>query len=362
MANLMTASNQWASRPDDQRYESLDLLHAAVAQRRSESWTTQHAMADLRVGVTGDDNGMILVVQDQPRGRQVELMPTNWSFGQMCQRAGTPKSYLQTLPAQLAAINMQWGLEHCERTGDDGLILAHENGDRTLTSITSTSYGRIWDQEVVEAVQKANPNGNWKVPAASYATSDPKRATTLYASDRDVFIFLVDESRPIERGDERLFRGFMVWNSEVGSASFGLTTFLYRYVCDNRIIWGATDVNELRIRHTGGAPDRFAYEGARYLDRYANESTLAIEGALKRAQEHEVAEDAKGVEGWLRARGFTQKMATAARAKAEEEPGNGRSLWNIIQGITAEARSIVHTDTRVDMERKAGDLMKFAVA
>lgn len=361
MSNIFTASRQWASRPDDQRYLSLDELHAAVSQRRRESWTTQHRMADLRALPTeGDD--MRLVVKDMPRGREVELTPTNWAFSQMCQRAGAPTSYLKTLPSELAAINLQWGFEHCERTDDDGLILAHENGDHTLTSIASTSYGRIWDEQVVESVRKVNVNGQWKVPSASYASKDPKRATTLYASDRDVFIFLVDESRPIERGDEQLFRGFMAWNSEVGSASFGLTTFLYRYVCDNRIIWGATDVNELRIRHTGGAPDRFASEGARYLEQYANESPTIIEGQLKRAQEFEVAADAKGVEGWLRSRGFTKTMATAARAKAEEEPGNGRSLWNIIQGITAEARSIVHTDARVDMERKAGDLMKFAVA
>lgn len=357
--NIFTASRQWASRPDDQRFLTLEELRESVAQRRRESWTTQHAMTDLRTIATDDDD-ILLTVLDQPRGREVTLRPTNWSFGQMCQRAGAPTSYLKTLPAQLAAINLQWGFEHCERTGDDGLILAHENGDRTLTSITGTAYGRIWDEQVVDAVIKANPDGQWKVPAASYATSDPKRATTLYASDRDVFLFMVDESRPIERGNEQLFRGFMVWNSEVGSSAFGLQTFLYRYVCDNRIIWGATNVDEIRIRHTGGAPDRFASEGATFLRRYANESTALIEGHLKRAQEHEVAKDAKGIEDWLRNRGFTQKMAVAARAKAEEETGNPRSLWNIIQGVTAEARSVLHTDTRVDLERKAGDLMKYA--
>ena len=58
----------------------------------------------------------------------------------------------------------------------------------------------------------------------------------------------VDPKNPVEVNGEQLFRGFYTWNSEVGSAVFGLTTFLYRYVCDNRIIWGATDVKELRIR------------------------------------------------------------------------------------------------------------------
>ena len=132
---------------------------------------------------------------------------------------------------------------------------------QSLRSLTSPNYGRIWDIQVVEAVERVNHDGMWKVPAASYSASNPKRATTLYASDRDVFIFLVDPDHAIEIGDDVLFRGFYTWNSEVGSQVFGLSTFLYRYVCDNRMIWGASNVQEVRIRHTRGAPERFGYEG-----------------------------------------------------------------------------------------------------
>ena len=140
------------------------------------------------------------------------------------------------------------------------------------------------------------------MPAASYATTNPKRATTLYASDRDVFLFLVDPKNPVEVGGEQLFRGFYTWNSEVGAATFGLTTFLYRYVCDNRIIWGASDVKELRIRHTGGAPERFGWEGERYLRRYAEESTAKIADGIRSAQAKQIPlNTGKGdtVESWL---------------------------------------------------------------
>lgn len=355
---LYEASRQWAERPDDQRFLSLEELHTAVLQRKQESWTSPNRMEDMRV-VPIEGGDLILRVQNRAENKQVDLRPTNWAFNQLCQSTGAPSGYIKKLPAELAAINLQWGLES-DHSREDSLVLAHENGDHTLTALTSTTYGRIWDSQVVEAVIKANEGGNWKVPAASYATSNPRRATTLYASDRDVFLFLVDESRPITFGEETLFRGFMAWNSEVGKSAFGLTTFLYRFVCDNRIIWGATDVQELRIRHTGGAPDRFAYEGRKFLERYANESTLKIEGQVRKAQDTEVADDSKGVEDWLKKCGFTQKFATAARAKAEEESGSPRSIWSIIQGVTAEARSITHTDTRVDLERKAGDLLKYA--
>ena len=233
---------------------------------------------------------------------------------------------------------------------------------QSLRSLTSPNYGRIWDIQVVEAVERVNHDGMWKVPAASYSASNPKRATTLYASDRDVFIFLVDPDHPIEVGDDILFRGFYTWNSEVGSQVFGLSTFLYRYVCDNRMIWGASNVQEVRIRHSRGAPERFASEGATFLRRYAEESPKAIEAGITKAKEYEVKQadqEGGGWEEWLKDRGFTGTMAKTAVTTAQAEQGEARSLWDIIQGITAHARSIPNTDDRVKLEAQAGQLMRY---
>lgn len=134
------------------------------------------------------------------------LTPTNWSFTQLAGYAGAPAGYLRKLPAELAAINLQWGLE--TEGKQDALVLAQSNGENHLRALTSTSYGRIWDIDVVKGVEKVNADGRWEIPAATYTTKNPKRATTLYASDRDVFIFLVDPKNPIEVAGEQLFRGF----------------------------------------------------------------------------------------------------------------------------------------------------------
>jgi hypothetical protein len=358
IANLNEASRQWVSRPDDQRYLTLADLGAAVRNRRRESWTATPKVADMRV-VPQDGNRIGVELYDPTHGGRRVVDPTNWGFGQLCQYAGAPAAYLRRLPSELASINLQWGLERMPMR-DDALVLGQSNGDNVLRAMTSTSYGRIWDHQVVDAVERVNGDGRWVVPAASYSATQPKRATTLYASDRDVFVFLVDPSRPIEVDGETLFRGFYAWNSEVGSAVFGLTTFLYRFVCDNRIIWGATDVKELRIRHTGGAPDRFAYEGARYLDRYAEESTTGLVDGIRAAKRFEIPDAAKtnGVQDWLAARGFTKAVATASVQTAVAEEGQARSLWDIVQGITAYARTIPHTDERVAIETKAGALMR----
>ena len=356
--NLTAASHQWATRPDDQRFPSMEALKQAVLSRKHESWTATPQVRDLRV-LPAADNNLVLDVYDPTHGGRRMLEPTHWAFSQLAQYAQAPASYIRKLPAELAAINLQWGLERTPMR-DDTLVLGRSNGCHELRAMTSTSYGRIWDYQVVQAVERVNATGRWEIPAASYATTNPKRATTLYASDRDVFIFLVDAKHPIEvpGEDSPMFRGFYTWNSEVGSQVFGLSTFLYRYVCDNRIIWGATDVRELRIRHTSGAPDRFAYEGQQYLNRYADESTARIIEQVQaaKAKELDVPKGKDGISQWLQQRGFTKTESVGAD-NAREQDGGGRSVWDVINGVTAYARSISHTDARVALESKAGKLM-----
>jgi len=359
---LMQASHEWRTRPDDQRFLSLEDLHASVSQRKTESWTATPSLKDLRVAVNEED-AIFVDIFDPSHGQRRQVAPSNWGFNQLCQYASAPAAYMRKLPAQLAAIDIQYGLEKMSMR-DDALMLCQTNGHDSLRAVTSTSYVRIWDSKVVEAVQRVNADGRWQIPAASYAAHNPKRATTLYASDRDVFIFLVDPKNPIEVNGETLFRGFFTWNSEVGAATFGLTTFLYRTVCDNRMIWGATDVKELRIRHTGGAPERFAYEGHRYLEQYGNESTAQIVEGISKAQSTAIPIN-KGknetVQDWLQDRGFTKAAAQASVDSANAEEGKARTIWDIVNGVTAYARSIPRTDERIELEAKAGKLMQYAV-
>lgn len=359
--NLMALNQEWKSRPDDERFLTLADLKASVLQRKKESWTSSGKPSAISIQVQNDT--IKAVIENKSTGEHTALSPTHYGFGQLAQYAQAPAAYLRELPAELAAINLQWGLEN-NPVRDNVLALARSNGSHKLRALTSTSYGRIWDAQVVNAVERVNHDGRWQVPAASYAAKNPKRATTLYASDRDVFIFLCDPNTAIEINGSTLYRGFYTWNSEVGSQVFGLTTFLYNHICDNRIIWGATNVQELRIRHTGGAPERFAYEGARYLTRYAQESSQKTIEAINKAQQFELpasdrVEDKKG-EGWtswLQKKGFTAALAKNTVAAAQAEEGQARSLWDIVQGVTAHARSIQHTDERVKVESLAGKLM-----
>lgn len=351
---ISTASTQWATRPDDQRFLSMAELHAKVASRRRDSRQIDAALEHLAVKAT--DDGEIDLVS--PEGEMGRL--TNWSFGQLCQRAKAPAGYLRSLPAELAQIPLQWSLEHADK--DDGRILVRRNGHVNVAAINSTTYGRIWDDELTGAVLKHVDLDQWKIPAASYAAKDPKKASTLYASDRDVFLFLVNESNPIEVDNETLFRGFYAWNSEVGSATFGIATFLYRYVCDNRNIWGPRDFREVKIRHTAGGPMRFMHAAVPQLREYANAGTLDIAHTVRNAKSREIAKDKAGVTAWLAARGFTKPVSSKAYDNAERANLNPRSVWGLVQGLTDQGHEMKHTDDRVDLERRAGALLDVVAA
>lgn len=359
MSNDMTVSQQWANRPDDQRFLTVADLYAKVQSRRNECTVRDVALDAMKLATTDDGEGLMLT----DGAGEVAGLLNHWSFGQLCQRAKAPAGYLRTLPAQLAAIPLQWSMERHEMAtdeGNDGKLLVRKNGHTFVSAITSPTYGRIWDADVVGAVMRNVDLSKWTVPSASYSATDPKRATTLYASDRDVFMFLVNEENEIEADGERLKRGFYVYNSEVGSSLFGIATFTYDYVCDNRIIWGQKNFTELKIRHTSGGPHRFIAKAAPQLAAYANSATADVAATIKVAKATEVGKDRKSVQEWMRARGFTTQIAGRAYDAAEADPRsyNPRSVWGLVQGVTDIAHEVSNTDARTDLEAKAGALLE----
>ena len=357
---ITRASSEWATRPNDQRYETLAGLRRAVEARREASWTRGVKLSEISPRASADGE----VLLDLQAGYGVRsLTPTNWAFRRLANYAHAPAGYLQVLPAELAVANLRWGLEHLAEP-DVIQVLGYSNGSETLRALTSTKYGRIWDLELVKMVERFNQDGRWQVPAASYSATDPKKATTLYASDRDVFLFLVDPETTVDVGGESLFRGFYAWNSETGAKSIGVSTFYYRWVCDNRIIWGAEDVKGVEFRHTKGAPARLD-EVAEMLTAFMEASPRDTAEVIRRAMDYEVQDPEKaddGWEKWLRSRGFGKGQAREAVLAAIREEGQCRSLWDVVQGMTAVAREVKYTDERVRLEEEAGKLLQYAAA
>lgn len=364
-------SSEWFSRPDDERFLSLDDLARAVGERSKRSRSRVVETALIHVEASRSDTERLSLILP---GSDTPVAPTHWSFGQIAAQVGAPATYLRQLPAPIAAINLQYGLT--SNRAEQIKTLETVGGRVELRAVTGPDYGRIYDHELVEAVQRIAGNGTgdtrWKVPGVldwSTGIYNPRvditrDTTTLYASDRDVFVFLVDDMNPIEAGHlpdgspDLYFRGFYAWNSEVGSRSLGIASFYLRAVCQNRNLWGVEDFEEITIRHSKYAASRFAHEAAPALLNFANSSPAPFIKGIRAARERIVARTDEDRGEFLRNRGFSKaETGRIIDAVLAEEGRPPESIFDFVQGITAVARGKPHQDARLDMEGKAKKLL-----
>jgi hypothetical protein len=366
-SRVRRVSSEWFSRPDDERFLSLTDLFASVKGRSERSRTRTVESASIRVEASHDDAERLALILPE---NDESVAPTHWSFGQLASLVGAPASYLRQLPAPLAAINLQYGL--ASHRAEQVKTLETHDRRTELRAVTGPDYGRIYDHELVSAVMKIAGDGigdtRWKIPGVldwSTRVYNPnaevsRESTTLYASDRDVFLFLVDDLNPIEAGKlpdgspDLFFRGFYCWNSEVGAKTLGLASFYLRAVCQNRNLWGVEDFSEIVIRHSKYASDRFAREAAPALTRFAESSPMPFVNGMKAAREKIVARTDEDRSDFLRKRGFSKaETATIIETVLAEEGRPPASVFDFVQGISAVARGKAHQDARLEMEGRA---------
>lgn len=372
--NLYAAHNEWATRPQDQRFQTLGALRQSVDSRRCRAKQLNVPLGNVTAKVVAARDGVGSTIAFN--GGVTPAEPTHWGFGQLCRQISAPAAYVRSLPAELAVSCLNEGIR---RNGAETVKLmstVDELGQlNRLNAVTSTTYGRIWDVEVVDAVGKIveKTGGRFYNPLA-YANGKfgaPPVPSGLYASDHDVFMFMIDGGSLLDAGPRaQINRGFIVWNSEVGAATLGIMTFLFNKVCGNNIIWGAQDVNTKLIRHNSGAPGRFADEAQPHLLQYVNASAAPIENTVRKANEIKVLPlvtestkmDDKWVAGFAKKFKFTKGEVVEAIAYASREEGKVETLWDMVQGFTAAAREYAHIDARIDLEQRAGSLLKLSAA
>lgn len=368
-----TASRQWATRPWDQRFTSLDDLITELSERTAASDSRDVLMSSLMPTISHD--GRLLVTAG---GLDVE--PTHYAFSQLCSEIGAPAKFLRNIAddGDLVSRCMTRCFEDAAMDQAEGRMVqlyerARPTGSRTLRAVTSAKYGRILDLEIAQAVKRiTEANGQWEVPTAfktpgatQYKVVEVTKAdTTLYASDRDIFLFLVDQTRPIEAGrlpngdPDLYFRGFYIQNGECGGVSAMVGTFLYRYVCANRNIWGQKEFQKISIRHTKNAGDRLVREMLPALEGFVSGSTTGVAESIERMQRIKLAHLVSTPEDFFsKFGGFSPKVTADIMQQVIDEEGHPvESIFDVVQGITAFARNIPHQDARVQVERKAAEI------
>jgi len=262
---------------------------------------------------------------------------------------------------------LNYNLRFTRGVEDVGILLTEDGHVSELRAVNGPNYGRVWDADIVDLLVDRfgdGISGQWRVPGEfGQRVTVTRDNTTLFASDRDMFVFLADEENRIELPGRRagrsgsFARGFFVWNSEVGKTTLGAGFFLFDYVCCNRIIWGADQYTEVRIRHTKGAPDRWLDEVTPVLREYSQASAKPVVQAIEDARNKHVEAD---LDQFLANR-FGKRMVAPIKAIHEHEEGRPiETFWDITVAATAHARSIRNTDARLELERTAGELLKLA--
>ena len=371
MTNTPTqASQQWISRPADERFTSLLDMQAFKTRIRENSQSKVLSSRKLAIepaSETGVPTTSGLMVLDQSGHSSV---PTHWSFGQLCSLASpgnSPASYFRdtSMPTPMIADCLNYNLRFTRGVEDIGVLLTQDDEVSELRSVNGPNYGRIYDADVVDALVDRfgdGVTGQWRIPGEfGKAVSVTKDNTTLFASDRDMFVFLADEDNRIEIPNRRagrsgsFARGFFVWNSEVGKTTLGADFFLFDYVCCNRIVWGADQYTEVRIRHTKGAPYRWLEEVTPVLREYAEASAKPVVEAIEHAREKRLGDE---LDAFLATR-FGKTMVPALKAIHQTEEGRPiETLWDVTTAATAHARSLNNNDKRIEIERAAGQVLK----
>lgn len=386
---LTMASNQWANRPADQRYWDIAEMRAAASAEKAASvekadvsLSACNALAHPRV--PGE------IIMTGPNGAPVHF--SHYSFSQLCAAIQAPAEYLRRLAAAgatdvaVAAINA--GLRATSGWKANCLIRRSEGNTRNvLRALTSGSYGRIWNEEVINVAETLVSRG-WRVPPArpaGIANERTRRATAadvlrnanhptlgiregdeiapagLYLSDRDAFVFLIDEEHPIETRNFKGYRGVFFWNSEVGAKTAGFTCFTLDSVCGNHIVWGAKVFADVRMRHTSGAPARWAFALSQL--RRSIESPATVETRMIEAAQSTLIAETKDkvIElAYRKADGaFTLSDARESYDIAEKHRdvhGDPRSVWGFTSGITRYSQTKLYAEDRDRLDRAAGKL------
>lgn len=353
--NLESATREYCSRPADERFKDWGTFSQFLATRKAESKVYTGSVRRLRVAQL--DGGLTLNVGDK-----AAFPMTHYAFGQVSSLAGAPADYLRKLPTELAMRNLNHGLVNGpdKYDGGDAKLMATAG---KLRAVTSTTYGRVWDTQVNEGLMALNDRlrGILK-PAPTWDGN-----VSLFAGDRDAFWCLVDGGSVIEEPGgfghrpSALHRGVMVRSSETGAAALEFLLFWFRVICGNLIIHDGSIFATVRIVHRRFAAERLAQaDTAGMVANYLHSSTDRDMGIIRKAQQFMLPEPKEQQVTWLTDRRFTKGESANIIEMARSEEGDSRTLWQVVQGGTALARSMPYAEDATDLSRRVTSLLKLA--
>ena len=159
-----TAHREWASRPPDERYASVQALYEAARARRQRIEERTIDSGDFRTEADDDD-----LVLRETSGRTAAL--THWSFGQLATIASAPPNYLGVGP--LNASRHQLRLERVRREQNQ-----FSRGHRTVDRHGSITASAAFISRAGRPGARLMAGPEWHLPLGT-RTANSARARTV---------------------------------------------------------------------------------------------------------------------------------------------------------------------------------------
>ena len=342
MQNLKKASQELFRRTPDETFPSLTALSAHCRQERDESaeyWPAPDGLWTRSVGV---DQLMLA------HGEGEVYPMTDWSFTQLCQLAGVAKNTVNRLSPDTATRVFAETMPHGSKP-----LQVYAVGQQ-VRSIHGTSYTRLHNAELLELVEQ-HADG-FEAPPSGF-----NGATGLYCGEQDMFLFLIDPTGWVEIEGEAFAPGFFLWNSEVGRRSLGVETFWFQAVCQNHIVWDATEVVQFKRKHTANVHDSLG-EIRGIIQTLVAKRDQRRDGfakVIERAMHTPLADDADEARAALAKSGFSRSLAKMAIEMAQQQ--GALTVFAVVDALTRLSKRNVNAGDRTVVDQQAGKLLTLAV-
>lgn len=340
MATLMRASRELFRRSPDDRLPDFPALVQHCRRQMDEAAEIWLPPGQLKTSVLDSDRLMLA-------GGDGAYSMNDWSFSQLCRLAGVTKETVNRLTATTASKVFAETLPR----GNKPLQLFAQG--ESLRSIHPASYTRLYNAQVLDVVGQYATD--FQPPPEGF-----NGATGLYAGEQDMFCFLIDPGGWTEIDGEAYAPGFFVWNSEVGCRSIGIETFWFQAICQNHIVWDATEVVEFTRKHTTNVHESLAAIG-RIIEELAAKRDLRRDrfaAVLRQAMETRLGEEVDEVVSLLGEKGIPRKLAKTATELARQE---GRfTLFSVVDALTRLSRALVNAGDRTQLDQRIGRLLMLA--
>jgi len=117
---------------------------------------------------------------------------------------------------------------------------------------------------------------------------------------------------------------------------------------------------QITIRHSKFAAQRFAHEAAPALTSFANSSPAPFVAGIRAARQRIVARTDEDRESFCAKTFSKSETSKVIEAVLGEENRKPESIFDFVQGITAVARGKAHQDARLELEGRAKRLLERA--